>query len=73
MLELLSRMCARLEDLRSTASESTHADWFVDHVKNPGCDCAVETLKGSPGTSLETYYIKVLYKAADVAKPKTKD
>ena len=42
----------RLEDLRSIASESMCADWFIDHIENPCYDYAVEMFKSSPGASL---------------------
>ena len=33
----------------------------------------VESLKATPGVDLETCYVRILCKAADVAKPKPKD
>ena len=63
----------RLEDLQSAVSESMHVDWFIDHIDNPDYDYVVDSLEGAPGVSLETCYLDVLCKAADVAKPKPKD
>ena len=50
-----------------------HVHWFVDNVDIPDYDYAVDSLKGTPGVSLETFYLKVLCEDADVAKPKQKD
>ena len=63
----------RLEDLGSIASESTYADWFIDHAENPDQEHVVEPLKAVPRVDLETCYVRVSCKAAHVEKPKLKD
>ena len=50
-----------------------YVDWFIDHILNPDYDYVVESLKGTLGVSLYSCYMKVLCKAADVARLKPKD
>ena len=47
----------RLEDPQSVASESVHADWFIDHIDDPDYDYAVDSLKGTSCVSFENCYL----------------
>ena len=63
----------RLEELGSVSSESTYLCWYIDHIDTPDYDYAVESLKATLGADLETCYMRVSYKALDVAKSKPTD
>ena len=44
----------QLKDLQSIKSESMHVDWFIDHIENLDYDCAVEDLKASFASTLQS-------------------